>query len=271
MPPRVEMIHHQEILKHSSSDSLNFTVSNYTIEYDHQIPNCSCPDFSKYHWPCKHVLAIFHHNQEHGWDSLHQIYKDQPCFNLDVDVLPTKSNQSNFIDETVMNNNHVDLNINTETYDCDTLTTDTDSISKNTETFDCDSPNENIDSFKPFTVRKSCIEVLKNVQNNLYGTDDVRVLFHAREKLAEIDTYLDQQSVNISGIPSRLKRKKLIRKQQSKTGKIVKKQKLMDNIIPLNSEIICQEIQSEDQDINPETIPFLKGLLILPNSSYLDL
>lgn len=91
MPPQVEFIDHYQVEKQQSSDSLKFTVSNYTIDYDLQIPHCSCPDFSKYHWPCKHVLAIFHHYPEHGWDSLHRAYQTQPCFNLDLEVLPTKS------------------------------------------------------------------------------------------------------------------------------------------------------------------------------------
>lgn len=148
---------------------------------------------------------------------------------------------------------------------------DNTNLSENiTETDTCNERNVDTDSIKPATVRKSCIEVLKNVQNNLYGTDDVEVLCEVREKLNEIDTYLDQQSVKMCGLPYRHKVKKMKRKQTGQTGNTVKKPKL-SKTLPLDSEIISPlpEIQKDDHDLVlcPEHIPFLEGMVILPNLS----
>ena len=100
MAPNVEFIHQDEISKQQSPDSLKFTVSQYEINYEHQFtvsqyeinyehqaPYCWCLEFAKSHWPCKHVLAIFSHFPELGWDTLCKSYINQPCFNLDFDVL----------------------------------------------------------------------------------------------------------------------------------------------------------------------------------------
>ena len=87
MAPNVEFIHQDEKSKQQSPDSLKFTVSQYEINYEHQVPYCWCLDFAKSHLPCKHVLAIFSHFPELGWDTLCKSYINQPCFNLDFDVL----------------------------------------------------------------------------------------------------------------------------------------------------------------------------------------
>lgn len=53
---------------------------------DMGIPRCSCLDFKKYNWPCKHLLAVMLHYEAYGWDFLPVSYTTQPCFTIDMDV-----------------------------------------------------------------------------------------------------------------------------------------------------------------------------------------
>ena len=56
---------------------------HYEIIYGDNMPSCTCPDYKRYHWPCKHMLAIFHYFPNDGWDSLPEAYKNCAVFNLD--------------------------------------------------------------------------------------------------------------------------------------------------------------------------------------------
>jgi len=246
MAPNVEFIHQDEISKQQSLDSLKFTVSQYEINYEHQVPYCSCPDFAKSHWPCKHVLAIFSHFPEHGWDTLRKSYINQPCFNLDFDVLRQIA-----VDEPLPSINKENAFI------------------ANTNNFVHKKPDNDTDhtTVTPMAVRKSCVEVLKNVQNNLYSINDVKVLSEVREKLSQIDLYLDDHAVKICGLPSRRKLKSQnLKRKKTTVGKRIKKQKLAEEIVE-NDDNVCQsqEILGRIQD--PAHTRFLKGLLICLSSA----
>lgn len=58
-----------------------FLVDPYNIDMD--VPECSCPDFIKTGWPCKHLLAVFQFFPSYGWEFLPQEYTTLPVFNLD--------------------------------------------------------------------------------------------------------------------------------------------------------------------------------------------
>ena len=51
------------------------------------LPSCTCLDFEKHGWICKHFLAVFEHSPNISWESLPVSYKHSPVFNLDMDVL----------------------------------------------------------------------------------------------------------------------------------------------------------------------------------------
>lgn len=247
MAPNVEYINQDEISKQQSSDSLKFTVSKYDISYEHQVPFCSCPDFAKSHWPCKHVLAIFNHYPEHGWDTLRKSYTNQPCFNLDFDVLREIA-----VNEPVAINNKPKADIaKTDDFEVKKSDNDTDSA-----------------TVTPMAVRKSCIEVLKNVQNNLYGTSDLNVLSEVCQQLSAIDSYLDDQAVKICGLPSRRKRQSMkLKRKQNKVSKNIKKQKLPKEIFEKDDYVVglSPEMPERVKDVHhtPAHTGFLKGVLIL--------
>jgi len=50
------------------------------------MPYCTCEDWIRYHWPCKHMCAVFQ-NTQHQWDDICSSYRDSPYFILDSDVV----------------------------------------------------------------------------------------------------------------------------------------------------------------------------------------
>ncbi|XP_049815893.1 uncharacterized protein LOC126262984 isoform X2 [Schistocerca nitens] len=54
--------------------------SHYTVNF--KKPDCSCPDFQKFKYPCKHFCAIFHFS-EWGFHKLNFSYRTSPLICLD--------------------------------------------------------------------------------------------------------------------------------------------------------------------------------------------
>lgn len=51
-------------------------------------PSCSCPDWTEYHYPCKHFFAIFrYHCPRWSWNALPQEYLSTPRLSLDTQAL----------------------------------------------------------------------------------------------------------------------------------------------------------------------------------------
>ena len=66
---------------------------SYSVQFGDlsTMPSCSCFDWQKHHWPCKHFLAIYKHFPEWGWEAMSPIYKDSPYFKIDSNVVPDDS------------------------------------------------------------------------------------------------------------------------------------------------------------------------------------
>lgn len=90
-----------------SGDSLRFTEnengfivqSNSGNEYqvDCDQPSCTCEDFQKFYWPCKHLLGVMIQYPGYGWDFLPQEYKELPVFNTDFhpnEILPSPHDEN---------------------------------------------------------------------------------------------------------------------------------------------------------------------------------
>ena len=62
----------------------------YTVTFGNETdvpPSCQCVNWKKVLLPCKHMLAVFEHHKDFGWDSLPVAYTSSPYFNLDYDVI----------------------------------------------------------------------------------------------------------------------------------------------------------------------------------------
>jgi len=67
----------------TSSDSGN--VYRVHLGQHDTMPFCECYDWSRSHWPCKHMLSIFRHTQ-YSWDDLCLMYRDSPFFGIDSEL-----------------------------------------------------------------------------------------------------------------------------------------------------------------------------------------
>lgn len=74
----------------------NFTIKSqannsccYNLQFgqDNIMPSCSCSDWQRHHWPCKHFLAVFHYFPEWGWEAMSTSYSSSPYFRVDQDVI----------------------------------------------------------------------------------------------------------------------------------------------------------------------------------------
>jgi hypothetical protein len=68
---------------------------NYYCDMESEYPSCSCPDFDKYNWPCKHMVAIMMIYPGFGWDFLPDNYRNLPCFVIDEDAIEGKLDLGN--------------------------------------------------------------------------------------------------------------------------------------------------------------------------------
>ena len=99
--------------------------------------------------------------------------------------------------------------------------------------------------------RKVCVEILKNIQNSLYGTDNVEVLLMVKEKLKEIYEFLDENEVKLCGIPTRLKynKKKKLSRQKWKRSQNTRKER--GKIEPMDTVIVLEDSEvGDDPDCN---------------------
>jgi len=55
----------------------------YNVDLSGSLPSCSCPDWKRYHFPCKHILCILIKVPSHGWDTLETEYRHSPYVNID--------------------------------------------------------------------------------------------------------------------------------------------------------------------------------------------
>ena len=57
------------------------------------MPSCTCPDWQRHHWPCKHFVAIYKHFPEWGWEAMSPYYSSSPYFQIDPNVVPPLSSK----------------------------------------------------------------------------------------------------------------------------------------------------------------------------------
>ncbi|CAI6351070.1 unnamed protein product [Macrosiphum euphorbiae] len=53
----------------------------YTVNF--LIPNCTCIDYIKFHWPCKHICAIFLYIPGYSFDDLPEKFKNNSFISAD--------------------------------------------------------------------------------------------------------------------------------------------------------------------------------------------
>lgn len=95
IPPHVQPIPEENIQQNSAGKFQVKSVDSgntYDIDLCSSCPCCSCYDWQRYHLPCKHMLAVFHHFPSWDWEFLPPEFRDAPHFNLDLEILDSFQN-----------------------------------------------------------------------------------------------------------------------------------------------------------------------------------
>jgi len=153
---------------------------------DSEMPHCQCYDWSKYHWPCKHMLAVIQHTDS-TWETLCPAYRDSPFFTLDTDLLSA-------------------------TYDKAVVNSTTTSVSENTE----NSITEDGNVSSPLSTSARCREVLRVLTEATYICSDPVGLHnlhtHLQKATKELQAFLPQDSgLVLCDLPKRTGNKKKVR------------------------------------------------------------
>ncbi|XP_060562038.1 uncharacterized protein LOC132721701 isoform X2 [Ruditapes philippinarum] len=55
----------------------------YMLDLSDSLPKCSCPDWKRFHFPCKHMLSVLLKVEGCGWDDLSEEFTGSPFINVD--------------------------------------------------------------------------------------------------------------------------------------------------------------------------------------------
>lgn len=180
LPPKVSKISSSQITSTTEGFLVRSTDSgtDYTISIGNDKPSCSCPDWAKFFWPCKHLLAVFSIYPAYGWEFMPNGYTSQPVFNLDTDF------QKPYI---MFNDGNDRMDISPDT----TVTEK--------------------------SVRNNCFDILKQITSGLYIISSTDTLLKIEGILQTVDSLLDDSTPKLSGLPVKHKRKTIITKKQKST------------------------------------------------------
>ncbi|CAG2236261.1 unnamed protein product [Mytilus edulis] len=67
-------VNHDMLVRSVESDSV------YQVRLNDDLPKCSCPDWRKHHWSCKHMLAVMMNMPNKDWNTLPEYLKSNPSF-----------------------------------------------------------------------------------------------------------------------------------------------------------------------------------------------
>lgn len=187
MPPAVSTIE-KEYITFNSTDSCSVlspdSGATYTITFMHMYPKCSCPDFKKKHWPCKHLLGVMSTYPEYSWENLSTSYTGQSCFNLDY------GGEEEQLSDVGERSHLLEHNYFSEIRQVKTTDEET-----------C------------LSARKKCLSVTKEITNDIYCLDNMDILNEANEKLLDVSQFIRKHIPRIVNL--RIHKKKL----KTKTGK----------------------------------------------------
>ena len=180
---------HGEFMVESQSSS----TESYKVQFGDlsTMPSCTCFDWLKHHWPCKHFLAIYNHFPEWDWDRMSPSYTSGPYFKIvipvdsDTDGLEsdfsllcsTSSNSTSCSLENVPQVNNAHSQILDEVLDEDPDKANDPEERSNSETHDLQWVTN------PKHKGKFCGEILKEIQNLSYLCSDGNALKNYLQKL----------------------------------------------------------------------------------------
>lgn len=157
----------------------------YCVKLDNDIPKCTCPDWNRYHLPCKHMISIFHHFPGYSWEFLSTVYTDCPHFNLDKDIIRISDVPKNPSVQQLRETEQCVRDIS-EPVGPPQLPRVTCAANK----------------------RIQCIQLVKDISSSLYHITDQTSLEPVLQKLREVSNGLQDLVPKENGLPLRLAQKK---------------------------------------------------------------
>ncbi|XP_053373995.1 uncharacterized protein LOC128546738 [Mercenaria mercenaria] len=188
MPPKVAVLDQSNVsfdspercqLRSPDSDI------TYSLSFVNMMPVCSCLDFKKKHWPCKHLLGVMLNFPDYSWESLNAVYTGQNCFSLDQSLT----------------NEDIEIETSSQPLHAD---------SEDTE-----------ESF--LNMQKKCLLLIPEIQNNIYCVNNIEILQETHSKLNSLNTFLMKNIPKLNRLPLRKNRQRKIRKIKRLTGKKTEK------------------------------------------------
>lgn len=219
LPPNCTHIPQANIIEESSGIHVVRSVdseNSYTVCLDEDGPTCSCMDWGKNHWPCKHMLAVFGSIEGWEWDCLPISYRDCPQFSLDPIVNVASANLS-----------HVDMQL--EPTNDDDETDDLDPFhGHEIEPVVSQSVHTNTHTFGTYITR--CTHLIKDIQNNLYGIDsetsfeevvvDLQALYSKTKEMLPLEEGLPVRKELLGPTSRKRKQKNPLPLRRKRRGKL---------------------------------------------------
>ena len=157
-------------------------------------PTCTCHDWMKHLMPCKHFLALFEHKSGISWNSLGNVFRKLPYFNIDYEVFGLDADTSTVYPTAENNDVSTDISLSEE------------------------KPRENNISFEnyrelPLSKQKcktdfDCREILKQLKWLTYIINDTAALKELKENLIDVrDKFSTHAPVNHGLVVEHLKAK----------------------------------------------------------------
>ncbi|VDI37107.1 Hypothetical predicted protein [Mytilus galloprovincialis] len=185
----MEEVNHNMLVRSVESDNV------YQVRLNDDLPKCSCPDWRKHHWPCKHMLAVMMNMPNKDWNTLPEYYKATPHFNIDFGLLETNRTET-----LIVNNASSSMK-----YEC-----------QQDSTACRDNTVENSSS----KARNLCLDNIKQITSNLFCINNSQYLEEFNNRLAVLVKETEMEAPHQNGLRLNLPatKKKTICRRQRKTA-----------------------------------------------------
>ncbi|CAG2191830.1 unnamed protein product [Mytilus edulis] len=184
----MEEVNHDMLVRSVESDNV------YQVRLNDDLPKCSCPDWRKHHWPCKHMLAVMMNMPNKDWNTLPEYYKATPHFNIDFGLLETNRTET-----LIVNNASSSMK--------DECQQDSTACRDNTV--------ENSSS----KARNLCLDNIKQITSNLFCINNSQYLEELNNRLAVLVKETEMEAPHQNGLRLSLpatKKKTISRKQKNR-------------------------------------------------------
>ncbi|CAC5389160.1 unnamed protein product [Mytilus coruscus] len=180
-------VNHDMLVRSVESDNV------YQVRLNDDLPKCSCPDWTKHHWPCKHMLAVMMNMPNKDWNTLPEYYKATPHFNIDYRLLETNRTET-----LIVNNASSSMK-----YEC-----------QQDSTACIDNTVENSSS----KARNLCLDNIKQITSNLFCINNSQYLEEFNNRLAVLVKETEREAPHQNGLRLNLtatKKKTICRRQKT--------------------------------------------------------